>query len=190
MPRDAPPLPLCELSLPPRERRPYEHLRAALGPRFGPGPPGRAVRIVRPGCCRRGESPRAKLGRTRKSDALGPRGRLCRVSFGDGPAIPGARRRDGWLMDSSTVFVIHHCGKFWRRRHGHARSAWIAGLSRASLYRRLSDAKRACARIEVGGEIQVWEVQMNRTVVAFEVVNHSPQNRVCPSVPGPNSAVR
>lgn len=82
-------------------------------------------------------------------------------------------------MPSSTVYVIHHAGKFWRRRHGHARSAWIAGLSKASLYQRISDARRACARIEVEGAVEVWEVEMRSSVVV-----HSSQNRVCPSVSG------
>lgn|GEM_PF-2321595 len=85
-------------------------------------------------------------------------------------------------MKGATVFVIHHEGKFWRRRHGHARSAWTPGLARASLYHRLGDAKRACARIEAEGRIEIWEVQMQPVEVTFEVVNHSSQNRMCPSV--------
>ena len=80
-------------------------------------------------------------------------------------------------MATSTVYVIHHAGKFWRRRHGHARSAWAAGLSQASLYRRVSDARRACARIEVEGAVEVWEVEMRRALIV-----HSAQNRLCPSV--------
>lgn len=80
-------------------------------------------------------------------------------------------------MTNSTVYVIHTSGRFWRRRHGHARSSWIAGLARASLYHRLSDAKRAAARIEIESHLEIWEVEMQRSEVAFAMTTHSAQNR-------------
>lgn len=82
----------------------------------------------------------------------------------------------------SLVYVIHHGGAFWRRRHGHARSAWVPHLSKASLYNRLSDAKRACARIGTEGRVEIWQVEMAKRLTAYEIVNHSAQKTPCPSV--------
>jgi len=80
-------------------------------------------------------------------------------------------------MTTSTVYVIHTEGRFWRKRHGHARSSWIVGLARASLYHRLSDAKRAAARIDLETPLEIWEVEMQRNEVAFAMTTHSSQNR-------------